>query len=58
MNQILKIKYISFLICILVTINSIGQVKTRIYDNGIPSKLLPIKPTIANELSIKAPSGK
>ena len=56
MKQILMNRYLLILIYVLISINSIGQVKTRIYDNGIPSILLPKKSAIVNELVIKAPT--
>jgi hypothetical protein len=43
------------MLCFLISINSNAQVKTKIFDNGIPSGLLPLKTTIVNELVFKAP---
>lgn len=56
MKQILINRYVPILICAIISINLFGQVKTRIYDNGIPSNLLPTKSLTVNELEIKAPA--
>jgi hypothetical protein len=58
MKIISLLKYIiSIVAFVLISINSFGQVKTKIYDNGIPSNLLPIKSGLVNELMVKAPVG-
>ena len=55
MKKISLIKSVTLLLCIFLSTYLTAQVKTRIYDNGIPSNILPLKSTNVIELTIKAP---